>query len=275
VFRSLSRTGIRPIEIGRKLIRAIDAGRTTGADGRTTAPNVFSVHLNENDRSTFGDLEKPLITELVDAAKQYVADEGFSLVGEVTVALVTDATMKTGKCEVQATVSASLSEAASASPHSVQRSAEAPPTAGQTAPAVATSPSPAPAAPSVSAPAAAVTPPTVATPSIPPVPAPPAPVVEKKAVLVMGDGTKVAVKPGVMSIGRSAESSLPLNDTNASRKHAEIRSRGDGAKTEWYVADLGSTNGTMLNGVKISGEQKLRHGDALMFGGTPARFEVA
>ncbi|MBU3704799.1 MAG: DUF2662 domain-containing protein [Ilumatobacteraceae bacterium] len=269
MFRSLSRTGIRPIEIGRKLIRAIDAGRTTGADGRTTAPNVFSVHLNENDRSTFGDLEKPLITELIDAAKQYVADEGFSLVGEVTVALVTDASIKAGKCEVQATVSATsgLSEAASASPHSVQRSAEAPPTAGQTAPAVPTSPSPAP--------AAAVTPPTVATPSIPPVPAPVAPAAEKKAVLVMGDGTKVAVKPGVMSIGRSAESSLPLNDTNASRKHAEIRSRGDGAKTEWYVADLGSTNGTMLNGVKISGEQKLRHGDALMFGSTPARFEVA
>ncbi|MBU6227927.1 MAG: FHA domain-containing protein [Acidobacteria bacterium] len=272
MFRSLSRTGIRPIEIGRKLIRAIDAGRTTGADGRTTAPNVFSVHLNENDRSTFGDLEKPLITELVDAAKQYVADEGFSLVGEVTVALVTDASIKAGKCEVQATVSATsgLSGSTSSSLREAERSSEVSP-----APAVATSPSGAPAAPSVSAPAAAVTPPTVATPSIPPVPAPATPVAEKKAVLVMGDGTKVAVKPGVMSIGRSAESSLPLNDTNASRKHAEIRSRGDGAKTEWYVADLGSTNGTMLNGVKISGEQKLRHGDALMFGSTPARFEVA
>ena len=264
MFRSISKTGIRPIEIGRKLVRSIDAGRTTGADGRTTAPNVFSIHLNENDRSTFGDLEKPLIAELIDAAKQYVTDEGFSLVGDIAVSLVTDATMKAGKCEVRASVSAGLSEAASASPHSVQRSAEAPPTAGQAAPA----------ASSVSAP---VAPPTVATPSIPPVPAPApaAPVAEKKATLVMGDGTKVAVKPGVMSIGRSAESSLPLNDTNASRKHAEIRSRGDGAKTEWYVIDLGSTNGTMLNGVKISGEQKLRHGDALMFGSTPARFEVA
>ncbi|NBP54846.1 MAG: DUF2662 domain-containing protein, partial [Actinobacteria bacterium] len=82
MFRSVSKTGIRPIEIGRRLIRAIDAGRTTGADGRTTAPNVFSVHLNESDRSKFGDLEKPLISELVDAAKQYVADEGFSLVGD-------------------------------------------------------------------------------------------------------------------------------------------------------------------------------------------------
>jgi pSer/pThr/pTyr-binding forkhead associated (FHA) protein len=99
--------------------------------------------------------------------------------------------------------------------------------------------------------------------------------VEKKATLVMADGTKIAVKPGVLSIGRSAESSVPLNDTNASRRHAEIRSRGEGTRIEWYLVDLGSTNGTMLNGVKISGEQKLRNGDALMFGSTAARFEVA
>lgn len=264
MFRSVSKTGVRPIEIGRKLIRAIDAGRTTGADGRTTAPNVFSVHLNESDRSKFGDLEKSLISELVDAAKQYATDEGFSLVGDVTVSLVTDAAMKAGKCEVQATVSATsgLSGSTSSSLREAERSSEVSP-----APAMPTSPSAVPAAP--------VTPPTVATPSIPPVPAPAPPVAEKKATLVMGDGTRVAMKPGVISIGRSAESSVPLNDTNASRKHAEIRSRGDGAKTEWYVIDLGSTNGTMLNGVKISGEQKLRHGDALMFGSTPARFEVA
>jgi pSer/pThr/pTyr-binding forkhead associated (FHA) protein len=122
-----------------------------------------------------------------------------------------------------------------------------------------------------------VTPPTVATPSIPPVPAPAAapPAPEKKAVLVLGDGTKVAVKPGVLSIGRSAESSVPLNDTNVSRRHAEIRSRGEGARIEWFLSDVGSTNGTMLNGVKISGEQKLKNGDALMFGGTSARFEVS
>jgi hypothetical protein len=266
VFRSVSKTGIRPIEIGRRLIRAIDAGRTTGADGRTTAPNVFSVHLNESDRSKFGDLEKPLINELVDAAKQYVADEGFSLVGDVAVSLVTDAAVKQGKCEIRTTsVAGGPAESASSSLREAEPASKVAPPAAQNQ--------------QVSAPTppAVVTPPTVATPSIPPVPtpAPVAPVAEKKATLVMGDGTKVAVKLGVMSIGRSAESSLPLNDTNASRKHAEIRSRGDGAKTEWYVIDLGSTNGTMLNGVKISGEQKLRHGDALMFGSTPARFEVA
>jgi hypothetical protein len=59
----------------------------------------------------------------------------------------------------------------------------------------------------------------------------------------------------------------------AKRKSTLMNS--DPMKAQRYVIDLGSTNGTMLNGVKISGEQKLRHGDALMFGSTPARFEVA
>ena len=91
----------------------------------------------------------------------------------------------------------------------------------------------------------------------------------------MGDGTRIALKAGVVSVGRSAESTVPLNDTNVSRKHAELRSRGEGAVLSWVLVDLGSTNGTMLNGVKISGEQKLKNGDSLMFGNTSARFEVA
>jgi len=278
VFRNATKSSLRPIQIGRKLVRAIDSERTTGADGKTIAPNQFSIHLNESDRAAFGDLEKALIAELVEAAKQYVDDEGFQLAGDVNVSLVTDPAMKRGKFEVQAAVKvgqrldAGLSEAASASPHSVQRSPEAPPAAGTQS----VSPAPGvPPTPEPSSPVVAVTPPTVATPSIPSVPVPAAAPPEKKAVLVLGDGTKVAVKPGVLSIGRSAESSVPLNDTNVSRRHAEIRSRGEGARIEWFLSDVGSTNGTMLNGVKISGEQKLKNGDALMFGGTSARFEVS
>lgn len=238
---------IRPIEIGRKLIRAIDAERTTGADGKTTIPNVFIVKLNQADRSVLGDLEAPLISELTDAAKQYAEDEGYRLIGEISVSIVTDSNLKAGKTEV---------------------SAETRPDAKSSTPVV-----PAPSAPAV--PSAPPVPPTTATPAVPPVPTPaPAPAAEKKAVLIFADGTKIAVKSGVLSIGRSAESSVPLNDTNVSRRHAEIRSRGEGPSTQWFVIDVGSTNGTMLNGVKVSGEQKLKTGDSLMFGNTAARFEI-
>jgi hypothetical protein len=278
VFYRLSKSSLRPIEVGRKLIRSIDAGRVTGAGGKATSPNAFVVHLNEKDRAAFGDLEKALIGELTDAAKQYATDEGFALIGDVSVSLITDATLKPGKVEVHAEVrpnsGASLSESASSSlgRSATERSSEASPAAGTTVPP----------APSVGVPAPAVpgpvVAPTIATPSIPSVPVPsaaPATVPPKKATLVLADGTRVAVKTGVMSVGRSAASTLPLNDTNVSREHAEIRSRGEGDGLEWLVIDLGSTNGTMLNGVKISGEKKLKNGDSLMFGSTAARFEVA
>jgi hypothetical protein len=252
VFRSPLKPSIRPIQIGRKLIQMIDSGRTTGADGTTVSPNRFTIVLSESDRAALGDLEKALTSELIDAAKQYASDEGFVLSGEVSVSIVTETSLKPGKFEVMAEIK--VGSRAEVGLSGSTSSAPTPPVVP-----------------------ASVTPPTVATPSIPPVPAPAAaplaPV--RKALLVFADGTKVSVKAGVLSIGRSAESSVPLNDTNVSRRHAEIRSRGEGARIEWYLIDVGSTNGTMLNGVKISGEQKLKNGDALMIGGTAARFEVS
>ena len=94
MFKRLAKSSLRPIEIGRKLVRSIDAGRTPGADGKSVAPNSFVVHLNESDRAALGDLEKHLVTELIDAAKQYTEDEGYKVAGEINVSIVTDAAMK-------------------------------------------------------------------------------------------------------------------------------------------------------------------------------------
>jgi len=63
-------------------------------------------------------------------------------------------------------------------------------------------------------------------------------------------------------IGRSEESDVFLPDTLLSRRHAEIEQRSDG----FYLIDLGSTNGTFLNGARVTGEQRLRHGDLIAVG---------
>jgi pSer/pThr/pTyr-binding forkhead associated (FHA) protein len=55
-----------------------------------------------------------------------------------------------------------------------------------------------------------------------------------------------------------------------SRSHAEIRPRGVG----YVVVDLGSTNGTRVNGVRVS-EQELVDGDEIAFGNTRMRFEAS
>jgi hypothetical protein len=63
-------------------------------------------------------------------------------------------------------------------------------------------------------------------------------------------------------IGRAAACDLMLADLSVSRHHAELRRQGE----EWLLADLGSTNGTHLNGWRISGPVSVRPGDLVAFG---------
>jgi len=276
VFQRAFKSSVRPIHIGRKLIREIDAQRTLDAAGKAVAPNVFVVHVNEKDRAAFGDLEKPLLAELVGAAEEYAKSEQYQLLGEVKVSLLTDAALKAGRFEVKASVSAGVSEPSAPVAAKVEPSAEPP--AASIVPSVDV---PVVVPPVVVPPV--ITPPTIATPSIPPLPSlggtpsTPAPAAAPmlKATLAMADGSRIALRPGVVSVGRSAESTIPLNDTNVSRRHAELRLRGEGADAVWVLVDLGSTNGTLINGVKVNGEQVLRKNDAIVFGATKARYEVA
>jgi hypothetical protein len=68
-------------------------------------------------------------------------------------------------------------------------------------------------------------------------------------------------------IGRLGESDVVLADPGASRRHAEVR-RQDG---KYVIADLGSTNGTMVNEATI-GERELEEGDRITIGRTVLEF---
>lgn len=68
---------------------------------------------------------------------------------------------------------------------------------------------------------------------------------------------------GEMSIGRARENDLALaEDTSASRAHAAIRRVGG----SWCVRDLGSANGTFVNGQRLQGERALETGDEVTIG---------
>jgi pSer/pThr/pTyr-binding forkhead associated (FHA) protein len=71
-------------------------------------------------------------------------------------------------------------------------------------------------------------------------------------------------------VGRDAESGIRLDDDEfASARHARIDPRPDGV----WVEDLGSTNGTFVNGAKVTRKRLLRAGDALRVGQTELRLE--
>ncbi|MEE1825536.1 DUF1707 and FHA domain-containing protein [Streptomyces sp. BE20] len=65
-----------------------------------------------------------------------------------------------------------------------------------------------------------------------------------------------------LTIGRIPGSGLRLNDASVSRHHAELRREGE----DWVLYDLGSTNGTHVNGYRIAGGVRVRPGDQVRFG---------
>lgn len=76
-------------------------------------------------------------------------------------------------------------------------------------------------------------------------------------------GTEYGLVDGLV-LGRAADSSIVLDDTFASSHHARL-DRRDGA---WVLVDLGSTNGTYLNGTRIGDVVRVSVGDRLQVGNT-------
>ncbi len=71
------------------------------------------------------------------------------------------------------------------------------------------------------------------------------------------------------AIGRDAGNDIPLPDEAASARHATLEVE-DGA---WWIEDLGSTNGTLVNGVRIERRERLRPGDEIGIGRVLLRLE--
>jgi len=76
---------------------------------------------------------------------------------------------------------------------------------------------------------------------------------------------------GGLSIGRSKEADVRIDDRYASSIHARVFSR----EGRFYVEDMNSTNGTLLNGATLHGEADLIDGDTIQIGDTIFRLEVS
>jgi pSer/pThr/pTyr-binding forkhead associated (FHA) protein len=91
-----------------------------------------------------------------------------------------------------------------------------------------------------------------------------------ETAFVVMDGRRIVVGPGGATLGRSRQCDIVLGDANVSREHAEIRPRGG----SWVVTDLGSTNGSRVNGRQIEESEVVRPGDEIELGSTILRFEL-
>ena len=92
----------------------------------------------------------------------------------------------------------------------------------------------------------------------------------KETALLLVDGKRLVVGPTGVTLGRSRQCDIVLDDPNISRQHAEIRPRGG----SWVLNDLGSTNGSCLNGRRIEGPEVLKPGDEIELGTSVITFEL-
>src|SRR5207245_6673140 len=91
-----------------------------------------------------------------------------------------------------------------------------------------------------------------------------------ETALLLVEGKRLVVGPSGVTIGRSRQCDVVLDDPNVSRKHAEVRPRGG----SWVVSDLGSTNGASVNGRRIEGPQVIKGGDTIEVGTSTIGFET-
>ena len=85
------------------------------------------------------------------------------------------------------------------------------------------------------------------------------------------NGNEMPIDRNLLTCGRSSDNDVAFpHDSNVSRYHAEIEERGG----DYWLIDLGSSNGTTVNGKKLEGEIRLNDGDKIVLGGS-SEFDFA
>jgi hypothetical protein len=95
VFAKAFRSGLQPVEVGRRLTREMDLHRTVGVRG-VLVPNCFEIALSAPDHERFAPFEESLLRDLADMARQHARDEGYAFVGPVEITLEADASLTPG-----------------------------------------------------------------------------------------------------------------------------------------------------------------------------------
>lgn len=236
-FTRVFRSGLQPVEVGRRILREMGENKTVSVS-RVYAPNEFQVHMGPDDFSRFSQMEAGLQREFSELVIEAAKDNRWNLMGMPRISFSKDDAMKKGEYRVEASLAAD---------------------------------------PDVGAPQMSTRQPSddaSATRAISVDEASRRGIASQGAELVLLDGRghekeRIHITRAPVTIGRLSTNDVVLSDSNVSRRHAEIRRAGG----RWTVADLGSTNGTTVNG-KLATEHELNDGDRIGIGGTELIFET-
>jgi hypothetical protein len=232
LFARAFRSGVQPVELGKRLVREVEDGRTVGVN-RVYVPNVYVYELSPGDRERFADYERALAQELAALAVETARERDWAMLGPARVEFQTAEDLEQGRFRLASRVEpgpgaeadhAAAGAAEPVGPHTAmlpgqQRRAK------------------------VRAPAS--------------------------LVLLQG-GQPVRAYPlnaTQVSIGRADSSDVALADPSVSRNHARIVREGD----DFIVEDLRSTNGTEVNGQPVR-RRRLADGDVVKLANSTLQF---
>lgn len=245
-FARLFRSEVKPVEIRSALEHELDNNAQVLRRDSALAPNTFVVELSPSDHSRLAGYGTTLSDDLARAVVEHADVEHYLLPGAVDVDLRQADDLSTGRFRV--------------SSRAVSTGAEQPPAA----------PPPVPAAPS----AYVSTPPvrtSAPSPAPAPAPSPPAPVASspgrQPTPWLEVNGTRHELPPPGVLVGRGSDADLQIVDPGVSRRHAEIRVAFIGRRFTVTLHDLGSTNGTLVNGERV-GFGTLAEGSTVTVGNT-------
>jgi len=101
-FARVFKSGLTPLEIGKRITRVMDTQRSVGVSRAKVVPNHFTVFVSPEDYEQFAEVASKLVAELEDAAREHASDEGYSFMGPVIVELSRADSYPTGDFEVTA-----------------------------------------------------------------------------------------------------------------------------------------------------------------------------
>ncbi|GAB2680906.1 FhaA domain-containing protein [Kribbella swartbergensis] len=244
VFARAFKGDVEPIELAAALKREIDNTARILSRDRRLVPNHFTIELGPGDFERLNAYGQTLNHELANELRDHADIQRYTFSGPIEIILTQQDDLPTGKFRV---VSATVGtpQRSRPQPQPYQQEPYVPPNDGQ----------------------------TVLNSAPPPQPQPPRR--GHPQVMLEVNGRRRPVNPPGVVLGRGTDADIQINDPGVSRRHAEIRLMPEGpGGIRVVLVDLGSTNGTLVNGRRTT-EAELSDGSTVRIGNTTMTLRLA
>ncbi|GAA3078843.1 pSer/pThr/pTyr-binding forkhead associated (FHA) protein [Kribbella aluminosa] len=253
VFARAFKGDVEPIELAAALKREIDNTARILSRDRRLVPNHFTIELGPDDFERLNAYGRTLNHELANELRDHADIQRYTFSGPIDIELVQQDDLPTGKFRV-------VSETAGTPQRRPDQYQQPEPQPYQQEPYV--PPNPPPVAPQYQ-------------PQQPPQPPQQQPRRGHPQVMLEVNGRRRPVNPPGVVLGRGTDADIQINDPGVSRRHAEIRLMPEGpGGIRVVLVDLGSTNGTLVNGRRAA-EAELVDGSTVRIGNTTMTLRLA